>query len=323
MDFFSDSNKYCDVANIYKLKPSIVPLYFNENMSNLRELCKNECEGARKMIEQNIDNLNSSCWRNLSLNPAGWAGELLYKNINKIDYFNICQNRSFWACKLLQICPEKLFYYSLSCNSADWAIELLSKNCDLIDMKMLHLNSSEWAHKFIKFCNFENYEYYILCENPSEWAGKIVKEHVAFMYEQFENNYIPIEIADWRNLSGNPSNWAGEIMREHFEEIVWFILSSNPSEWAREILLQYPDKIDWFWLHANKSKWAFELLEKKQNFNSSMILSNEHIFTLDYDFLRERMENTFGEELIQKQFHPKNISKFEGWGIDSGYSNDE
>ena len=328
MNFFPESNnKYCDITNLYKLKPSIAPMYYNGNINNLRELCKNECEGTRKYIEQNIDNLNFSCWRDLCLNPSGWAGEILYKNLHKIDCFNLNQNPAFWVSRILHNYPEKILHYSLSSNSADWAVDFLRKNIDLnelkLDIKMLHLNTSEWAHEFIKTWALENYEYYMLCENQSEWAGKIVKEHIDFMYEQFDNHYIPIIIADWRNLCVNPAKWAGEIMREHFEEILWSSLSTNPSEWARELLMQYPDKIDWFWLHSNKSKWAFQLLEEKQRISLNTILSSEEIFTIDYEFLRERMMNTFGEELIQKQFHPKNIPKFEGWGMESGYSNDE
>ena len=40
------------------------------------------------------------------------------------------------------------------------------------------------------------------------------------------------------------------------------------------------------------------------------------MFEVDYNYLRERMKNTFAEELIANRFHPKNMDKWVSWGFD-------
>ena len=68
-------------------------------------------------------------------------------------------------------------------------------------------------------------------------------------------------------------------------------LSLNP--YASDLLEKNKDKVDWFYI--------------------SFIIS---IFDIDYDFLRNRLKNSFGEELMMNRFHPDNFEKWSGWGFD-------
>jgi len=42
---------------------------------------------------------------------------------------------------------------------------------------------------------------------------------------------------------------------------------------------------------------------------------NPYIFEIDYKYLKDHLDSTFGEELMKTMFNPKNINKFEGWGF--------
>ena len=93
---------------------------------------------------------------------------------------------------------------------------------------------------------------------------------------------------DWYLLSRNPN--AIHLLEQNKDKIVWSHLSLNPN--AIHLLEQNKDKIDWGWLSNNPS-----------------------IFEYDYVAMRNRI-NVFKEELVAKQFHPKNMTKFVSWGFD-------
>ena len=76
------------------------------------------------------------------------------------------------------------------------------------------------------------------------------------------------------------------------------------------------DKVNWDYLSLNPN--AIHILEDnldkvKWNFFSS----NPNIFTYDYEAIHNVLykEDGFVEEFIQKQFHPKNMDKWDGWGF--------
>ena len=93
----------------------------------------------------------------------------------------------------------------------------------------------------------------------------------------------------------------------------WSFLSGNPN--AIDLLEKNQDKIDWNWLSINPN--AIHLLEKNQDKIDWGFLSlNPNIFEIDYDFLRNRLKNSFGEELMMDRFHPKNFDKWTDWGFE-------
>ena len=43
--------------------------------------------------------------------------------------------------------------------------------------------------------------------------------------------------------------------------------------------------------------------------------ANPSIFEIDYEFLKNRLNTTYGEELMAIMYHPKNINKFKDWDL--------
>jgi hypothetical protein len=85
--------------------------------------------------------------------------------------------------------------------------------------------------------------------------------------------------------------YAIHLLEQNIDNIDWSYLSVNPN--AIHLLEKNIDKIEWYWLSTNPN-----------------------IFEIDYDFLRDRLKNTFGEELMMNRFHPKNFEKWSNWGFD-------
>ena len=48
-----------------------------------------------------------------------------------------------------------------------------------------------------------------------------------------------------------------------------------------------------------------------------MFSENPNIFEIDYNFLKNKMKNGFGCELIENRFNPKNFNKFQDWGFET------
>ena len=94
---------------------------------------------------------------------------------------------------------------------------------------------------------------------------------------------------DWRRLSENPNGI--HLLEVNPDKIDWRRLSKNPN--GIHLLEANPDKINWFWLFVNPN-----------------------IFEIDYQYLKDRMKNTFVEELIMNRFHPKNVDKWIDWELD-------
>jgi len=129
----------------------------------------------------------------------------------------------------------------------------------------------------------------------------------------YKNNFIlrniKFIVSDW--LSKNPN--AIHLLEQNMDKIDWFYLSGNPN--AIHLIEQNLDKIDWLYLSRNPS--AIHLLEQNQHKICWELLSgNPNIFEIDYDYLRDRLKNSFGEELMMNRFHPRNFSKWTDWGFD-------
>ena len=115
---------------------------------------------------------------------------------------------------------------------------------------------------------------------------------------------------DWHNLSLNPNSIP--ILEKNMDKINWYWLSSNPN--AIHLLEQNIDKIDWQYLSKNPN--AIHLLEQNpKKIDWWSLSANPYIFEYDWVAMRNRM-NLFKEELVAKQFHPKNMSKFVSWGFE-------
>ena len=116
---------------------------------------------------------------------------------------------------------------------------------------------------------------------------------------------------NFSNLSLNPN--AIDLLEKNQDNLNWFNLSENPN--AIDLLEQNLDKINWSMLSLNPN--AIRLLEQNQDkINWELLSTNPNIFEIDYDFLRNRLKNSFSEELMMNLFHPSNFDKWTDWGFD-------
>ena len=113
-------------------------------------------------------------------------------------------------------------------------------------------------------------------------------------------------------LSSNPG--AIKLLEANQDKIDWYEIPENSGIIPLLEELYHPDDVD-FTLHLAKNPAAMHLLENasyKSYFNLS---ANQGIFEYDYEGMHKSRTDLF-HELVQVQFHPKNIEKFEGWALD-------
>ena len=111
-------------------------------------------------------------------------------------------------------------------------------------------------------------------------------------------------------ISLNPN--AIHLLEKNINKINWDMLSANPN--AIHLLEQHTDKINWFWLSENPN--AIHILQNNiDEIYLSELSINPSIFEYDYEAMKKRL-GLYKEELVAKQFHPKNMSKFVSWGFE-------
>ena len=203
----------------------------------------------------------------LCMNRCEGAGKV-FENLSKQVNYDHCLK------------PEHPFN-KLSHNPAEWSREYLSKYPQHIDYKLLCDNPSEWACKILKRHRKDEIIWKGLVQNPTEWAGKMIKNTAKSSYFFWDTYYLYSNPSPWVYdviikyslepvwyiLSENPSEWAREMLMKDPQRITFSHLSLNPSEWARELLIKNPQKIDYNYLCLNPAKWAWELLEAKSACN--------------------------------------------------------
>ena len=146
----------------------------------------------------------------------------------------------------------------------------------------------------------------LLEQNPYkiDWLALSENQNAIHLLEQ------NVDKIDWFYLSWNPN--AIRLLEKNIDEIDWYNLSKNPN--AIHLLEKYPDKIDWNWLSENQN--AIHLLEQNMDkIDWINISQNPSIFEYYWVAMRNRI-NIFKEELVAKQFHPRNMAKFVSWGFE-------
>ena len=113
-----------------------------------------------------------------------------------------------------------------------------------------------------------------------------------------------------------------DILEKNQDKISWPSLSQNPG--AIRLIENNLDKISWYWLSRNPC--ALHILEKNQDKLDKVcwaeLSRNPSSFCYDYKAMKQTRCG-LNEEIAKIMFHPKNMSKFEGWGIDCGYEEEE
>jgi len=272
----TDIEKYTNSVNIYCLRSWINP----ENL-NMKSICLNPCEGVFNIVEKNMN------WLISYINSSLQNRKLFIKNGKPyctikpqfIQFSNnvITDERYEWTRKLIEKDPSRINWNWLSGVPCGWAEQLFEKNMDKINWVYLSENRGLWAYK-------------LLSQNPTKIS--------------------------WPSLCSNNAEWVEKILYKNQKEIQWCWISSNTAEWAGKMLEEHPEHIYWDILSKNRSTWAIQMLEKNpEKINWLNLSTNPYIFTYDYIFIRKRLLNTFGVELIEKQLHPSNLQKMNTWGL--------
>ena len=279
-------------------------------------------------------------WSWLSSNP--YAIHLLEKT-NNIDIRRILMNPK--ALCIIEQSPKSINYW-----------HYLSRNAHSHTMYLIedHLNSVEELVEIVKNINEtrtkSDMEPLYIPKDELDWNELSTNPYAVHLLEKYQEkihwsffsmntNYSILTLRlftenlyriHWKNLSENPSTIALRILEANPHKINWRCLSSNSHPRALRLLEENPDKIDWHVLSKNNNERAMQLLEAKFRTNPEMINFNclsqnpaIFIYNTEYDYTQmKESKQTLHKELIENTFHPKNISKFEGWGFENGYEDD-
>ena len=317
----------------------------NLDKINWSELSSNT--EAIHILKKNPDKID---WSKLSSNTAVAAIHLLEKNPDKIDWSALSSNSA--AVHMLKQNPDKIVWRELSRNTNPDAILLFDNNFSkvkyvdwhnlcknsnamfLIDMEWKSTKMVTWFFTWFCCCCSMKVRCMIrwssLCANTNPAAIRILEENPEKIdWSMLSANSAAIHLIeenpekiDWSTLSANTAPAAihrleQEIRTNSHNNIRRDELSKNPG--AIRILETYPDCIDWFQINENSNPEAMRLIEAhwhKHHYISWYMLSkNPNIFTYDYAQMKET-KNRLHEELIRNMFHPRNMDKFEGWGIE-------
>jgi hypothetical protein len=310
---------------MYKLKD-----WINIDKLDLSLLALNKY--AIEIIEKKYDKLDKKCFENLALNPN--AIHLLHKYLkvnlletSDIFWINISKNEGAYTLIKKYLSLTKNYY--LSKNKS--ITKLLLKNPHKIYNQSFNYNDSIEAIEYIKN-NFHLFNVSLLCLNKN--AISIIEKIIEEKDIDIEKNKLFQDI-NWNYLSLNPN--AIPILEKYPQNINWYYLSRNKN--AIELLKNNLSKISFDNLIYNEN--AYELISENINYynhpyyhyemiyynkNSNIIdiiqprffcnneyfkylSKNSHIFELDYNGLKKRMD-IIREELIKKVYHPKNINKW-------------
>jgi len=210
----------------------------------------------------------------------------------------------------------------------------LSSNINAIDLIVNIKLKDHTSRKKIKlqgetFDSFHEESYYF--EGDIDWD--ILSSNVNAI-DILQQNQHKI---NWKKLSSNKK--AIKILEKNLDKINMQELSLNPNAFAmfedinfdnlkHKELIDYLVKINYITKVGDEYKVDFNYysdymkdftyyFSEENDFKIPRLQGHylNNIFKVNYKFLKQRMESTIGEELIQAMFHPKNINKFEGWGF--------
>ena len=293
---------------------------------------------AIHLLENNPEKID---WSRLSSNPN--AIHILEKNPDKIYWFVLSRNPS--AMHLLKKHPTIAPFVGYTSNTRKPVYQELWKdliqnkniwsqleiNTEVIQLLEQHLDKIHWV-----WLSLNPGAVYLLEKNQDKIDWENLSENINAIHLLEENP----EKINWTILSSNTS--AIHLLEKNPEKINWANLCSNPN--ALQIS-GFEEKLDemnledtslglfpWLDFHLkdvvrmkyelNQNPNMMNILKKHPRWIDYRFLSeNPGIFEIDYDAMKET-KHALHEEFIRTMLHPKNISKFEGWGFESGYDSD-
>ena len=252
---------------------------YNTKLTGLSKYYLAENPNAINIIKKNKDNIN---WDYLSSNPNAifLIEEQLLIEENMIP--SVKKIKLNHSNKTKNSDSEQANHFGFGCklpykNELDW--KKLSSNINAIHILEKNLDKVDWN---------------ILSSNIN--AIKLLEKN--------------IDMINWERLSLNSN------AINFFDNINFENLSNKKLYYEYLIKINYLIKVD----NKYKPKFKSDFFDVHEIYGETIIdglkghlLNN--MFEVDYKFLKKRMESTFGEELIQVMFNPKNINKFNNWGF--------
>ena len=300
---------------------------------------------AIHLLEQNPDKIH---WRNVSMNPQ--AIHLLEQHPDKIDWQSFVRNNrnaKILIEKMNEDDPMRNYHH----------LHYLCKFAKPHEICILeqHLEDVNELGELVKTVNerranstprkppmhvpTDNLDWSMLSGNP--YAIHLLEKHPDKIdWDSLSYNYHPraiqlleenIDKIHWFGLSCNRSPLAQRILEQHHEKVNWSMLSQNSCSWAISLLEKNKDKIDWSALSWNPNPRALRMMEERiaetSYFYISYVFLSENpaifMYNTEYNYTHMKAsKQILHKEFIEKVFHPKNISKFEGWGFENGYEDD-
>jgi hypothetical protein len=288
-------------------------------------LCRNTHAG--QLLEKNIDKID---WENLSSNSCPRVIRILEQHTGKVDWSYLSANSG--AVDILKKNQDKIHWTELASNPCPRAIELLEQ------FIQTHQDEPELMIDIWDILSSNPYAIHLLEKNPDKIDWYELSENTSAIH-LLEKNLLHSDKIDWFGLSRNPA--ALHILEKNLDKIRWTALHFNTNPKAIQLLEKNPDKIDWQdisfhpqsfplleqnpdkidWSSLSENSGAIHLLEKNQEKIDWQNLSlNPSIFTYDYEQMKQT-KNRLHEDLIQTMFHPENIHCFAGWGFET-YDNE-
>ena len=277
---------------------------------------------AIEMLDKNIDK-KEICWHYISLNPS--AVVLFEKYKHKLIDFNVARNHNPKAIDFLKKYPELIDWNALCQSRNDttdlFRTELYEKNKDKIK------NNINWDWFFFYSPNLEIIKENI--NNPNVKFNNLLTNSNDHIIEWVLQEY-PDKI-DWYYLSMSNSKIAIKLIKENIDKIYnkvdWYNLSRNPN--TISLLEKYPDKIVWDYLLENPV--AIDLINSNidnyidinTGYCEFDIFLNPNCLSIIIKYHYEDIKNhfyynSFGKELIEWIYNPKNMDKWSKncWDLD-------
>ena len=290
-----------------------------------------------------MDDIKDSLrWDYVSMNEK--AIDVLYANMDKIDYATLCFNKNPRAIKLIEANLDKVYWKFLSCNPK--AISILLNNLDKIDwsnfsgnsaseavdMLLLNTNKIDWAefsmNSNIKAINYlkehpDKIIWKMLCCNENAEIVSIIKENMEELdtscWNRLKENYgindflVIQKRENWSLISQHSKDI--EYIKTNLDKVEWSQLSANPN--MLPIIIDNPYNIDYYWLSCNDNHLATDIIKKRiqedkynefWDFMAGSDTKIDIIFPLCYLVMRDNMTE-FNQELCKYVFNPIRLKR--------------
>ena len=298
--------------NINKLKKSI-----NENINAIELLRTNRYlinvsllssnDNGFELLREYKDNIN---WRCLTYKEN--AIDLIIENGDSLD-------DDYWISRN----PACLKFYNKFPNKFNINWQLFPINPNGIELIKENLDK------------FDCWSWYYLCQNKNPESINIIEDNLDKLDDEcwvslcenenaihlIKDNLDRLTEKAWCKLCRNPK--AIDIIKDQFDYIskntlIAQMILLNPN---KDIIKLIQDNLNYFQNYIlfnemiSKHKHSIDFLKKRRDLiDYKSFSSNEQIFTIDYQFYKERC-SIYQEELMKNIFAPKNINKFEDWGF--------